>query len=1505
MTDKELIALIESKLPQELSLEEMEMLHRRLRESPGVREAFVGQLELSEYLATVICPVELSADAILVNAGRSGRFRRRSAWSLFAATVCLLMVALVVSLLAKLFFRSPDRNHDAPLAELQTDAVKPETTKTDATTTNAANPSAAAALDASARVNGNNPDNHPGSTASKNVVALKPREPPSNPAEESAAGGNAAIRVADELPPQFPWQRKNQLGGAARPWDQVALETVGVSAANGPDAAGFAAAAGSPAAAPGTADMEQWFSPSANGGSIREGNWSNHRLPFFEGSMMRFRGPWSEDNVLRLSLCDCVPMAIHFWKGQTGLSLRIYHNRWSLAAYRTHRDGPQPRPNSFVTLATDEMRNWNTCSGTYPLRFDLRFHGGEFTVSRGDIVLLRAPFEGLPTETYFEGRALIAGLDMVRVVGEMPAEIDPLPVLKDIARPADLDWHVPAARNPAAPSPPGQGIEFNKLADGSVEMKSNGAKGIGIEWVDLPKQSLYEVEMELDHVTPGSGVVFGAAQTEPFAGVVSLRQADGMPCRFAHFYDQPHQPQGYDGQVRNDPCSFAAPHEWIKLVGGCGLMRLYGGVDGIHWARFSMGVRGYWSPPLGHVGLCCTPGDDGIHSIQLRRIVLREFHELAQLAPAELLAQAPSLTGNNLQAWQAEVAKQPLPPGVSPAEWERACALRAVTGSPSVGLGRQLLAGLFDYSLKIPMTLERRLRLLHEIAAVSDTWSDSGDAANLVDRFELLGEQLVRQQYPTPWTAVDGAVLRAPIWSQGNYPTRMESLARAELLQLVYSKQPEHVRRTVARLRLFNCNDPLIDWAEDWAVAQAPAALGADAVVEHIDRNPLVDELNKEGFSTLAEFESAVDSQSYHDACQIITSPATADITGLMPDPRDGQLSVSLATAFGAALHGDAALRETMTRQFGPAGMLEVRRAMDRSDADSVLAAAARYRGTEAAAEACLWLGDRAVGGGEFNRARAWYRQARQNGDAALGQRIAPRDRLAAAMLGEDVGRPATEPVQFGEVSMSAGDFESLVAEMRKTHAATATGATSAAAIAAAPLVPPAPAPGGFELQQFERFDGAMGDNPYDVNNATPSRGNSLRWLRPIAAGGVTNSVDWPTINTSLDWVARQLATAADSERLYVSNRFQVSAYEITSGRRVWRTDLRGEQGRTHDWTLTPMRPLPVGPRLLVRRLTRGGPELAALDCTGGAVLWRTPPAMLIVSDPIWLGDEVAALSATRIDRQTVFSLTVFDPADGAVRRTQAVAAMHETWWSQRTCQLTQAHDDLVAVLCGAVVCCDSSGKSRWTRRQEWISPVEDRDWGRQSQTPPLVAGAKVLVTSPGVAAIECLDLQSGSLLWRTAMPGIHHAIGLIGDRLIAETDYGIAAVSIDKGELLWYHPAVDLLDGQLCGGPGQLVYTCRQPAPENPNQMRPLLVWLDPATGTEIARHALDSLRQDHPMFGPFAAAGNRLWVFSSGGENDPNRTLCELRPKGAAVGVDRAPAKKQALPTARMAAN
>ncbi len=326
------------------------------------------------------------------------------------------------------------------------------------------------------------------------------------------------------------------------------------------------------------------------------------------------------------------------------------------------------------------------------------------------------------------------------------------------------------------------------------------------------------------------------------------------------------------------------------------------------------------------------------------------------------------------------------------------------------------------------------------------------------------------------------------------------------------------------------------------------------------------------------------------------------------------------------------------------------------------------------------------------------------------------------------------------------------------------------------------------------------------------------------------------------------------------------------------------------------MRPLAIESRVFVRRLTRSHVELAALDSANGAVQWRTSPMLTVVSDPIWLGDEIGAICAARGEGQTVFSLAEFDPSDGSLRRSQPIAAMQNSWWSERTCQLTRAGDDLVAVLCGAVVCCDITGKPRWIRRQQWIPPEADPNWGRQWQSPPLVTGSKLFVTQPGVFSEDCIDLQSGSLVWRTALPGIHRAIGIVGDRLLAETDYGIATLSLEKGDLAWYHPAADLLDAQLCGGPGQFIYTTREPVAGNPNQSRPVVVWLRVADGREVARQSLDELQAERPALGPFAVAGGRLWLFA-GSENDPNRSLFMLRPVGTSADAQRGRDKGRGL--------
>jgi hypothetical protein len=192
-------------------------------------------------------------------------------------------------------------------------------------------------------------------------------------------------------------------------------------------------------------------------------------------------------------------------------------------------------------------------------------------------------------------------------------------------------------------------------------------------------------------------------------------------------------------------------------------------------------------------------------------------------------------------------------------------------------------------------------------------------------------------------------------------------------------------------------------------------------------------------------------------------------------------------------------------------------------------------------------------------------------------------------------------------------------------------------------------------------------------------------------------------------------------------------------------------------------------------------------------------------------------------------------------------------------------------------------------RRQEWIPPQDDRDWARQYQAPPVVWQDRLFVTQPCVASVESLDAESGELVWRKVLPGLKRLTGVVDDRLIVETESGFVGLSPAKGDPLWYHDVGDVLEGQLCGGPGKLLYTRREKVPGNDSLLRPVLVWLDPATGAERSSFAIDTLRHDHPMFGPFLTTHDKVWAFAAGGENEPVRVLYELAPK-APPGITRA---------------
>src|SRR5690349_6551309 len=94
MTDDELLALVQTKSPEELTVEETTQLRQRLRESETLRTALFETLQMEAYLAAALGPVDLKPEQIIARAAQS-RNEQSKSWTWIAGGLgCLILLVL-------------------------------------------------------------------------------------------------------------------------------------------------------------------------------------------------------------------------------------------------------------------------------------------------------------------------------------------------------------------------------------------------------------------------------------------------------------------------------------------------------------------------------------------------------------------------------------------------------------------------------------------------------------------------------------------------------------------------------------------------------------------------------------------------------------------------------------------------------------------------------------------------------------------------------------------------------------------------------------------------------------------------------------------------------------------------------------------------------------------------------------------------------------------------------------------------------------------------------------------------------------------------------------------------------------------------------------------------------------------------------------------------------------------------------------------------------------------
>jgi len=1204
----------------------------------------------------------------------------------------------------------------------------------------------------------------------------------------------------------------------------------------------------------------------------------------------RLAAPLTEGRALVLAPATQAPLAIHFLCGEKAATLigaPGTHAAWAGYVSVAHPRPPrerQPPATPVCLTSTDGGRmmrtelidadTWVICLARREVPAETAEGDAAETAATesalfaevwsGDVRLAAVRLPGPLESVWLEGEACF---DHIALVKTTPPRLPSVPAAVAAAheRPGDLPWLANLA----------DAVQ-RRHDDGDFELR--GPRSPDLRWaaVAIPGRDPGPVDVRIDAVAPGAFVYLGRRPP---------RSDDGPPLNpetapdrvLAFVTDQKTQrltamPRNAKEQgdtanagARLAPAQFcvAAPF-WVRLTPAAGGVIAFISHDRSQWAGpFSLGPA-----PVGetaHIGVGLSPQAES-PAIRIGRVLRVSMPQLERVIDPALFARAPSLPASRPDPWLA-AAIATCPSKVERSDWLAACGAKVLAGGPPPAVAAAAIDRILASPTAQALTPLYRIRLIDELTTLVDFSRASQEPpvqalwARSMHAWKEAAGRGARDGFPAPASMLRFTQMSARHNAPIRYQTIDGEFLRREALAGLVADRYQETLTLLLRMRYFAGSDAKLRQffpLAPWALAQAAGKAGDRRVAAQYPlsaewRTLVVDDFSKEVFNQQAEMEMAMREGAPHDVCTLIANLPPDALDGLSPSPDDPRLSYSLMAWIDAALTRRPEVQTLLEKEYAPRGLIRVREAIREGDHAAVALAALQFYGTKAAGVAEQYLGDQAMAAGRFSNARIHYRRAARFLLGEDRRQALARVRFAAAMMGLDEGTPVTAPVQIGDIDCLPQEFEKLLAQLRVTHEG------GVRSIATNEPPPPLSPPAGWTIDQPMSLDDHCGGDP---------------------RFGVAAIRD-----KHVPWIDRQFAVTRVEDLVYVSNRFQVSAYDLAGGKKLWAAN--GPEHRPADeWPLVRMKPLVTDKHVFVRSLKSDHCSLLCYQRMGGRRVWEffDPKKNLAISDPLIGGGGRLLFLALEPEGQgdTWLKLVTLDPATGSPIEARRLIKLRQRWHDFRCCQVAQVKDHFVAALGGATVCFDSDGLVIWARSELTPPPNLDGSWALSAFDPPVIDGEVVYVADPGAVVIQALYVADGRVVWRRPLPHWSQIVGVAGDVLLVRTHSGFAGLHRQTGATRWEIEDFAAREATLILAHG--VWLNVTAAAVEGNRWTLDLVWRSGATGKEIARQPLPALTQKEPRACQLTAAGDTLWMLYAKDWDTRTATWARLRPSNTA---------------------